>query len=135
MNSPLLALVSAACLAAPALVSAQPLDCPAPAPVFSEADATPLDLSTLAQTVGSTELDGASLHAVADQVRSDYPDASDADIADILITAFCTYLKTDAPESHRSEANVTAFEQEAYDAVFGGAPPQDYPRQGWLYGN
>ncbi|MFZ5963046.1 hypothetical protein ACOXXX_08865 [Thalassococcus sp. BH17M4-6] len=135
MKHPLFCLVTVAALSAPALVAAQPLDCPQPAPVFAEADANTFDLAKLAQTVGTTDLGGDSLHAVAEQIRADYPDASDADVADIMITAFCTYLNTDAPADHRSEANVNAFEQQAYIAVFGGPPPESYPRQGWLYGN
>ena len=60
---------------------------------------------------------------------------TDAEVADIMITAFCSYLNTDAPADHRSASNVQAFEEHAYDAVFGGAPPESYSRQGWLYGN
>lgn len=135
MKHPLLPLLTALCLSAPMLASAQPLDCPAPAPVFTAADAEPFDLSQLAQTVGQAELDGTSLRKVAEGIRADYPEAKDADVADIMITAFCTYLNTDAPKDHRSESNVRAFESEVYDAVFGGAPDQSYEKQGWLYGN
>ena len=135
MKQPLLCLVSALCLSSPAFAAADALDCPEPAPVFAEADANTFDLSKLAQTVGTAELDGQSLGKVAEQIRSDYPEATDADVADIMITAFCTYLNTDAPADHRSEANVNAFEQEAYNAVFDGTPPESYERQGWLYGN
>lgn len=52
-----------------------------------------------------------------------------------MITAYCTYLNQDASVSHRSEETVKAFETQVYDAVFGGAPPQDYKKQGWLWGN
>lgn len=135
MKRPLVALVSTLCLVMPAVVSAQALECVDPAPVFKEAGATTFDLQALAQTVGTAELDGGSLPAVAEQVRRDYPHATDADVADILITAFCTYLNDDAPADHRSEANVAAFEQEVYTAVYGGTPPDTYERHGWLYGN
>ncbi|WP_023851583.1 hypothetical protein [Ponticoccus alexandrii] len=56
-------------------------------------------------------------------------------MADIMITAYCTFLNADTPPDHRAEATVNAFEQETYDAVFGGTPPESYPRQGKLYGN
>lgn len=134
MKFPLIALATL-CLASPALADEQPLACAQPAPVFTDAESSPLDLSHLAQTVGTAELDGQSLDAVAGQIREDYPDATDAEVADIMITAFCSYLNTDAPADHRSASNVQAFEEQAYDAVFGGAPPESYSRQGWLYGN
>ena len=135
MKHPLLSVVTVLCLSAPALAQTQPLECPQPAPVFAEAGSNALDLSQLAQTVGTAQLDDQSLYSVAQQIRGDYPDATDADVADIMITAFCTYLNTDAPADHRSEANVRGFEQATYNAVFGGPPPHDYPLHGWLYGN
>lgn len=135
MKHPLLPLLTALCLSAPAFASAQPLDCPEPAPVFTAADAQSFDLSQLAVTVGTADLDGKSLRRVAGNIRSDYPEAADADVADVMITAFCTYLNTDAPADHRSESNVRAFETQVYDAVFGGAPDPSYEKQGWLYGN
>lgn len=133
MNLPLLPLVTALGLAAPALAMAQPLECPEPAPVFAEIHKDPIDLTQLAQTVGTAELDGDTLYNVAQKIRGEFPKAQDADVADIMITAYCTYLNTDAPASHRDEANVTAFEQQTYNAVFGNTPPEDYKRQGWLY--
>lgn len=135
MKQTLLPLLTALCLSSPALAATQPLECPEPAPVFSAADSNALDLSQLAQKVGTADLDGTSLRTVADQIRVDYPDAKDGDVADIMITAFCTYLNADAPPDHRSEANVRAFEKQVYDAVFGGPPAETYKRQGWLYGN
>lgn len=135
MKHPLFPLLTVLCLASPALAFADPLDCPAPAPVFASAAANPLDLPQLAQMVGTADLDGTSLRTVAETLRNDYPDASDADVADIMITAFCTYLNADAPPDHRSEANVSAFETQVYRAVFGGPAPESYTKQGWLYGN
>ena len=35
-----------------------------------------------------------------------------------MITAYCSYLSNDAPETSRSEANVNAFEQKVYNFVF-----------------
>ena len=135
MKRSILTVVTAVCLSAPAFVAAQSLECPDPAPVFTEADAGTFDLAQLAQSVGAAELDGQSLYAVAEKIRDDFPNAADADVADIMVTAFCTYLNSDAPADHRSEANVLAFENQVYDAVFGGTPPESYSRQGWLYGN
>ena len=126
-------LVLALGLTAPVFAMAAPLACPEPAPVFAQAGPGAVDLAQLAQTVGTAALDGEALHTVAQQIQADYPDAKDADVADIMITAFCTYLNTDAPADHRDQATVSAFEQEVYGAVFGGTPPESYPRQGWLY--
>ena len=133
MKLPLLPLMTALCMSAPALAMAAPLQCPEPAPVFGEADAKPLDLKQLAQTVGTAELDDKSLYTVAQDIRADYPKAKDADVADIMITAYCNYLNTDTPPDHRSRATVNSFEKQTYNAVFGGTPPESYPRQGWLY--
>ncbi|EBA09694.1 hypothetical protein [Sagittula stellata] len=135
MKRTLLPLLTVLCLSSPALVAAQSLECPEPAPVFTEAGAHDFDLQQLAQRVGTADLDGQSLGTIAKEIRSEYPDAKDADVADIMITAFCNYLNTNAPSDHRSEANVAAFENQVYDAVFGGAPAKTYKRQGWLYGN
>lgn len=135
MKTPFLPLVTALCLTAPAMVLAEPLACPEPAPVFAEAGAHAFNLSQMAETVGTAALDGEALTTVKQQIEADYPNASDADIADIMITSFCTYLNTDAPADHRSEATVSGFEKEVYNAVFGGTPPEDYTRQGWLYNN
>ena len=135
MKHPLIVLASTVCLLSPAIVSAQALECLDPAPVFAEADATTFDLAQLAQTVGTAELDGNSLRTIAQQIRGEFPAASNADVADIMITAFCTYLNDDAPADHRDQENVAAFEQQTYDAVFGSPPPPTYKRHGWLYGN
>ena len=133
MKRHLTALTSVLCLASTAVFAAEELECQEPAPVFAEADASTFDLPQLAQTVGTAELDGSSLYQVAEQIRSDFPDATDADVADIMITAFCTYLNDDAPADHRTQANITAFESETYNAVYEGTPPEDYKRHGWLY--
>ena len=127
--------MTALCLASPAFAATQALDCPEPAPVFVRADAKTFDLSKLAQTVGTAKLDDTSLYKAAEHICSDFPGARNADVAEIMITANCTYLNTDVPADHRSESDVSAFEQLVYDAVFGGAPPKSYPRQQWLLGN
>ena len=121
-------------LAAPAAF-AQPLDCPEPAPVFSAAGAAPIDLDALSSEMAAADLGADDLDAVIKRIRTDYPSASDAEVADIAITAFCRHVQTHFPADRRSEAPVAAFEAKVYDAVFGGAPPETYARQGWLYGN
>lgn len=135
MKRSLFTVAAALCLSSASLAAAQDLDCPEPAAVFTAADAGAFDLPKLARDVGSAELDGDALGKIVGKIRSDYPEATDAEVADIMITAFCTYLNTDTPADHRSEEHVSAFEQQAYDAVFNGPAPESYPRQGWLYGN
>lgn len=135
MKNPLLPLVTVLYLSAPALAGAQALQCPEPAPVFAQVGANTLDLGQLAQTVGNAQPNSQALYTVAEQIHADYPDATNPEVADIMITAFCTYLNTDAPADRRSDASVRAFEQETYAAVFGGPPPRDYPMHGWLYSN
>ncbi|ETA50776.1 hypothetical protein [Ponticoccus alexandrii] len=135
MKLTLAALASTLCLALPAMASAEAFGCKDPAPVFAAAGASTFDLPKLAQTVGNAELDGRSLRPVAQQVRTDFPEASEADVADIMITAFCTYLNDDAPASHRSQSNIRNFEREVYGAVFGGAAPESYQCHDWLCGD
>ena len=52
-----------------------------------------------------------------------------------MISACCTYLNDDAPADHQTGANVNAFEQQAYQAVYGGPAPETYEHQGCLYVN
>lgn len=133
MKYPLLSIVTVICLSSPALVTAQPLNCGQPASIFMTAGVSPLDLTQLAQSVGTAPLDGQSLRQVTQNLRADYPAATDAEISDVMITAFCTYLNTDAAPDLRNPANIRAFEKDTYDAVFGGPPPDSYQPQGWLY--
>lgn len=128
-------LLAAFALGAPSLGFAAPLDCPDAPAVFGEADAGTTMLRDLARTIGSAGQDGQSPASIADDLRAKYPRAGDADIADIMITAYCTWLDTDAPEDQRSESNVSKFEQQVYDAVFEGPPPPEYKTQDWIRGN
>ncbi|NIZ11986.1 hypothetical protein [Phaeobacter sp. HF9A] len=125
MKHPLFTLVTVLCLSSPALVSAEPLDCPNPSAVFTEAGGGTFDLAALAQKVGTAELDGDNLSTIAQELAKAHPDATKADIADIMITAFCNYLNTDAPANHRSEAFVTNFENQVSIAVYGADKPAD----------
>lgn len=118
----------------PALAPAEPLDCPDAPAVFSRGGGGAAGLDSLSRRVGSAELRGSDLRDIASGMRKDYPDAGDAEIADLMITAYCHYLD-EAPADHRDEGAVRDFEQQVYAAVFGGPPPETYPRQGWLYGN
>lgn len=135
MKKVLSVLLTSIVFTVPVIGLAQTLDCPEPAAVFGEAGANTAYLSELASTVGTAELDGTSLRAIVQQIRAEFPAAQDADIADLMITSFCAYLNDDVPVSHRSEANVAAFEQQTYDAVFGAAPPPRYEPQSWLLGD
>ncbi|MCR9236705.1 MAG: hypothetical protein NXI17_08540 [Alphaproteobacteria bacterium] len=121
-------------LISPVAAAAQSLTCPDVASVFARDNATssPQSINDLSELVGKAEMDGTSLRSVATKLRADFPKASDAEIADIMITVYCNYLRNDAPASHRTEANMTAFEKQAYDATFGEAPPKERKR-GWLF--
>lgn len=121
-------------LCSPAAAAAQSLTCPDVASVFARDNATssPHSINELSELVGTAEIDGTSLRSVATKLRADYPKASDAEIADIMITVYCNYLRNDAPASRRTEANMTAFEKQAYDATFGEAAPKKRKR-GWLF--
>ncbi|MGJ8532210.1 MAG: hypothetical protein ACSHYC_08495 [Alphaproteobacteria bacterium] len=128
------ALFSPVALISPVAAAAQSLTCPDVASVFARDNATssPHSINDLSELVGKAEIDGTSLRSVATKLRADFPKASDAEIADIMITVYCNYLRDDAPASHRTEANMTAFEKQAYDATFGEAPPKERKR-GWLF--
>lgn len=116
---------------------AAPLDCPETAVVFAETNGStdPISLTDLSQQVGRAQGDSTALYEIAEELRSTYPKASDAEVSDLLITGYCHFLNTETPESTRSEAEVMAFENAAYQAAFGNAPPADHERKGWLYGN
>lgn len=128
------ALFSPVALISPVAAAAQSLTCPDVASVFARDNATssPHSINELSELVGKAEIDGKGLRTVATKLRADFPKASDAEIADIMITVYCNYLRDDAPASHQTEANMTAFEKQAYDATFGEAPPQKRKR-GWLF--
>ena len=91
MKRSLFTVATALCLSSASLAAAQDLDCPEPAAVFTAADAGAFDLPKLARDVGSAELDGDALGKIVGQIRSDYPEATDAEVADIMITAFCRW--------------------------------------------
>ncbi len=126
----------AAALAMATAATAAPLTCPVPAAVFAKTNGAsrPVSIAGLADQVGTSALDDKGVRAMETKIASDYPDAKKAEIADLLITAFCTYLKKDTPGTRQREASVLAYEKLVYSVVFGGAPPSDYKRQGWLYG-
>ena len=123
--------------ATPATALAQPLDCPDASLVFSKDNgaAKAVSLDQLAEQIGGVEMNGGALNPVVDHIRRDFPAAGDAEIADLMITAYCSYLSKDGRESHRTEANVKAFEKQIYQVVFSGPTPPDYKKKGWLNGN
>jgi len=122
-------------LISPAALAAQSLSCPDVKTVFARDNATesPLSIDQLSKMIGNAEVQGRDLHAAANSLRIDYPKASDAEIADIMVTVYCNYLLNDAPDSHRTEANMIAFEKEAYAAVYGPDTPPDPSGKGWLF--
>ncbi len=121
-------------LLSPAAEASQSLTCPDVASVFASDNATssPHSISELSELVGKAETDGKSLRTVATKLRADFPKASDAEIADIMITVYCQYLRDEAPVTQRTEATMTAFEKQVYDATFGEAPPKKRAH-GWLF--
>ena len=129
------ALTISTVLLSPAALAAQSLSCPDVGSVFARDNATesPLSIDQLSKMIGNAEVQGRDLHSAANSLRVDYPEASNAEIADIMVTVYCNYLLNDAPESHRTEANMVAFEQEAYAAVYGpDTPPTQAAKVGFL---
>jgi len=113
------------------------LECPVVSQVFAQTDKTRGDVSLekIGRKIGETLSEKREIHPLANTVRTDFPDASDAELADLMIAAYCTYLKTDAPEAQHNQAALTDFEQQAYDAVFNPPAPDKVEDHGWLYGN
>ncbi len=127
---------------APSLGLAAPTDCPDAPAVFGEAGAGTATLQTLADKIGTAGHDeegvDKALSSLTDGLREQYPDASDAEVADMLIAAYCSWLTQAIPggdEDQQNEQQVQNFEQKVYQIVFEGPPPPEYKRQGWLYGN
>ncbi len=127
-------------LGAPSLGLAAPLDCPDAPAVFSEAGAGADALQVIADKIGTAGHDDEeiekNLSSIAYELRKEYPKARDAEVADMLIAAYCSWLAKAIPGGdEQSEQEVLAFEQRVYQVVFQGPPPPEYERQGWLYGN
>lgn len=127
----------AALIATPALAAAESLDCPDPAEVFAGdgASGTSARLGELSRLVGSEEMNGDSLHGAIEELRTDYPKATDAEVSDLMITAYCNFLNEDGSENQRTEANVRTFEQQVYSAVYTEGSRPEPKEHGWLYGN
>ena len=136
MQSPAIAL-SFLLLALPGSSGAQPLDCPDVTTVLAadHAPASTFPFDRLETDIGTTALQGGDLSGIAADLRVELPEASDAEIADVMAAAYCAFLASDAPPDHRTEAAVEAFEQQIDRTVFGSAPPPEPKLRGWLYGN
>ncbi|MEB8386675.1 hypothetical protein OO012_05495 [Rhodobacteraceae bacterium KMM 6894] len=128
-------LTVATTLVLPTLVSAQSLTCPDAAEVFAVDGGARITISVpqLARIVAGGPLDDRQLREVAQSLRMEYPKASDAEIADLMITGYCAYLRDDAPDSLRTEDNLERFETRTYEAVFGTPTPTDKTDRGWLF--
>jgi len=135
MRTTLFCMALAATTSVTTMAYSADLDCPEASMVMSETHASARYLTELSIKLGEIELNDKSLRLVADDIRAEFPSVQDAEVADIIIAAYCEYLNTDIPDDQKSDAAVSAFEQATYNAVFGAAPPSDYKRQGWLYGN
>jgi len=92
----------------PAIASAQTITCPDPAEVFATAGTASLVVSVpqLASIVSGAELNDRDLSEVANTLRTDYPEANDPEIADLMIAGYCTYLRDEAQTDQRNEANM-----------------------------
>lgn len=117
--------------------SAQALECPQVIPVFAEDGGTtaPVSLNGLATRVGAAEAHHENLAPIAKNLRQDYPNASSAEISDLMITAYCSFLNNENPRNERSKEELMAFEDSVYQAAFGNQSQPTYERKGWLYGN
>ncbi len=144
MTSPLLKplLLSAALFAGLAAEGiAQPLTCPDPASVFAAADAggpPAIKLSTLADEIGrlttaATAPENVDLGGLVASIRQDYPQASDAEVADLLVTGYCAFLQTATTPDENAATSLKAFETYADAAVFKAPHAAPSKAKGWLY--
>lgn len=129
----LTSIASVAALAAGAGVSA-PLDCPVVPEVLARAGtaARTVSIENLGTRLSDTIERGGDLHLIANRLKMEMPRAQEAEIADVMIAAYCQHLSA-TPPNGRDPAQVLArFEQDVYGAVF-EAPTQEHERGGWLY--
>lgn len=117
----------------PALANAQTLTCPEPAEVFAVDRAEPLAASVpqLAGILSGAELRDKDLRSLAGTLGSDYPEASDPEIADLMIAAYCNYLRDEGSFHLKAEANMEQFEKQAYTAVLGTLDPAYVIERSW----
>ena len=117
----------------PVLANAQALTCPNPAEVFAVDGAEPLAASIpqLAGILSGAELRDKDLRSLAGTLGSDYPEASDPEIADLMITAYCSYLSNDGSLHLTTEASMEQFEKQAYTAVLGTLDPAYVIERSW----
>lgn len=131
--NPLLATVAAVML--PAFASAQTITCPEPAEVFDADGSASLVayVPQLASIVSGAELEDKDLAEVANTLRTDYPEASDAEVADLMIAGYCAYLQDEAKAAQRNVRTMEQFEEQVYNVIFSTTEPEAAKPRGWKF--
>lgn len=75
---------------------------------------------------------GGDIHPIANRLKQDLSGTQDAEVANIMIAAYCQYLQTADLGGQDKPELLTRFEQIAYDAVF-SPPTQEKHEGGWLF--
>lgn len=132
MNFAQIALVST--LLAGGAAQAQPLECPLVPEVLAQAKGAAANISVdkLGTRIADTVSSAGNLHPIANRIKSELPNASNAEVADILIAAYCQNLAATQPPPKNGAQMLTDFEQMAYNAVY-NPPTQEAEKGGWLY--
>lgn len=114
--------------------AAASLDCPVVPEVLAQAKgaARNISIEQLGTKISETVTKGRDLHLIANRLKMELPHAQDAEIVNIMVTAYCQNLEMTPPADQDPSQALTDFEQTAYDAVF-SAPTQEHERGGWLY--
>lgn len=113
---------------------AEPFQCPLMPEVLAQAKGAAANISVdkLGTRIADTVSKGGDLHLIANRLKSELPDAQNAEVADILIAAYCKNLEAVVPPTKDRAQMLTDFEQMAYNAVF-NPPTQETEKGGWLY--
>lgn len=114
-----------------------PMACPLYPEVLAQAQASQpaghrISTDALANKIGLLIDAGVDLHLIANRLKNELPNAQPAEIADIMIAAYCQYLNAVPRPGQNRMQMFTAFEAKAYDAAIN--PPNQTPLPGgWLY--
>lgn len=128
-----------ACVLVPALFTAgaaisAPLQCPLVSEVLAQVKvgAKKINVAHLGSKLSEVAAKNGDLHLIANRLKIEFPGAPNAEIADIMVAAYCQTLKSAPPANQDPSQLLTSFEKMANDAVF-KAPNQEYDKGGWLF--
>ncbi|MFX0545993.1 hypothetical protein ACEWPL_010645 [Roseovarius sp. S1116L3] len=111
-------------------------DCPKLAPVYGEigASSETLDLAELGDVIATTVAADQGLGDIVSGLRARFPIATDPELANALIAAYCVHLTNERMAQEQVDRELAAFEDKAYNAVYPNAVGEPKKR-GWLYSN